>query len=135
MAKRVAVTVLAAAGAVLALVWSAPGGELVEHHGLKIDADSGAMTCLSCHDGRMGKGGTVCLTKCDFRSPHALLRQYPPLGKEDQFAPLASLPGKGIRLEDGRISCISCHDLTNPGKDHLVMSNNGSRLCLSCHVK
>jgi predicted CXXCH cytochrome family protein len=38
-------------------------------------------------------------------------------------------------LTDGQISCVSCHDLTNDEKHHLVIDNRESRLCLTCHIR
>jgi predicted CXXCH cytochrome family protein len=42
-----------------------------------------------------------------------------------------------VRLPDGRIECVSCHDPHNTaGIDKLlVMSNRRSALCLTCHIK
>ncbi len=42
-----------------------------------------------------------------------------------------------LLLEGGRMECVSCHDVhgryANPGL--LKMSNEGSRFCLTCHLK
>lgn len=109
--------------------------ELVEHHGQRVDpADAGA-GCIACHDGTVAKAVSSCTVKCDFRSPHAILKEYPPRGREAQFVPLQTLAGKGIRLVNGQVTCVSCHDLRNQASRHLVVPNDGSALCLSCHVK
>jgi predicted CXXCH cytochrome family protein len=39
-----------------------------------------------------------------------------------------------IWLFEGRVGCGSCHSPFAGGEALLVMSNVGSRLCLSCHV-
>ena len=55
--------------------------------------------------------------------------------KESFYAPVGSLQGKGIRLFNGKLSCVSCHDLKNSTKYNLVMDNSSSALCFSCHIK
>ncbi|MCL4537222.1 MAG: cytochrome c3 family protein, partial [Nitrospirae bacterium] len=39
-----------------------------------------------------------------------------------------------IRLFNGRLGCGSCHNMYSREKKHLVTSNKGSALCLSCHI-
>lgn len=134
MNRPVTLSVLMAGGALLAVVGIGAGENLVSHHGLMVAVDAAAGSCLACHDGRLARGRNVCLEKCSFSTAHSILKRYPPPGKERYYAPLESLASRGIQLEDGKVSCISCHDLSNPGKDHLVMENRQSRLCLSCHL-
>ena len=40
-----------------------------------------------------------------------------------------------VKLPDGRIQCISCHDPHNTGRHAgmLVKSDHRSNLCLTCH--
>lgn len=107
-----------------------------------------SLVCLGCHD------GTVATSTIG--SSHALLagvregfdvpedfvwRDHPigipyPAGRRD-YRPEGFALQKGIRLPQGRIECISCHDPHNITgiKGMLVMSNRRSALCLSCHVK
>jgi len=109
--------------------------EQIKHHELMVDADSPAKGCLACHDGATAKYVSTCKVRCDLTEGHSLLRRYPPKGKKDQFLPVSAIKAKGIKLEKRRVTCISCHDLRNPAPRHLVMSNNNSKLCLSCHVR
>ncbi len=54
------------------------------------------------------------------------------------FRPMAFVQAEGkIRLPQGRIECVSCHDPHNASgaAKMLVMSNRRSALCLSCHIK
>jgi predicted CXXCH cytochrome family protein len=108
-----------------------------------------SLVCLGCHD------GTVATSTIG--SSHALLagvregfdvpdgfawRDHPigvpyPSGRRG-YRPLAFVQANGkIRLPEGRIECISCHEPHNATglPDMLVMSNRRSALCLSCHVK
>lgn len=107
--------------------------EPIDHHGLAVQDDS-RVDCLGCHDGSLGKAVEVCSVGCGFKTSHTVLTEYPPRGRARDYAPVAALAAKGIRLVNGKITCISCHDLRKPGK-HLVMDNTGSRLCLACHVR
>ncbi len=106
-----------------------------------VDAVSGM--CLSCHDGSVGS-----LTKVgmgywrhseDFFQQDAGLH---PIGVDYRKAtsldrslrPISSLDPR-IKLVNGKVSCISCHDPYSTRPMMLVMSNRGSRLCLECHIK
>lgn len=109
--------------------------EEISHHGQAVNSRGPSEECLACHDGLLAKDVAYCTVDCSFNSNHSVSRPYPPRGKEDSYRPAGSLREMGIELVDGRVACISCHDLGNPGKNHLVMDNAGSRLCSACHVK
>ncbi len=106
--------------------------EAVDHHGLKVDNNSGHFECLSCHDGAFAHSVAFCTENCDGNFVHPVDRKYPPRGKEREYASIGELNGRGIKLLNNRVSCISCHDLKNNAKNHPVKVN---RLCLSCHLK
>lgn len=110
-------------------------GEPVEHHGAKVDADSTSESCISCHDGSVANAASFCRVTCDFSSSHSILKAYPPRGKASEYASAAEVQAKGIKLIQGKVACISCHDLRKPDPLHLVMTNAKSALCLSCHIK
>jgi len=109
--------------------------EQVEHHGLQVDAEASLQICISCHDGSISHNVSFCTAKCAFNTPHAVLKDYPPRGEKKKFAPTATVLSQGIRLASGQITCISCHNLKNPAKSHLVIDNESSKLCLICHIK
>jgi predicted CXXCH cytochrome family protein len=108
--------------------------ETVSHHTTTVEANGRAAVCISCHDGKTAKHVSFCAAKCDYAGSHAVMKDYPPAGRADKFAPATVLQAKGINLEDGKVTCISCHDLRKTGRYHLVMSNKQSRLCLACHA-
>jgi hypothetical protein len=121
---------------ILMAVWQLSArAELVEHHGQQVDAGIPGTECLACHDGTVANVVSSCTVKCDFGSSHPIFKEYPPRGKETEFAPLGKISEDGIRLENGQVTCVSCHNLKNPAAYHLVLPNNGSALCLICHVK
>ena len=125
---------MAALGALAVMAAGQVRAEMVTHHTLTVEANGRAEACISCHDGKAAKHVSFCATTCDYASSHAVLKDYPPAGKADKYASPAELQAKGIRLEEGKVTCISCHDLRKTDRYHLVMDNKQSRLCFSCHV-
>ena len=124
----------------LVIVWMmlSPGvlyAEAVQHHGLMVEADDTLTYCVSCHDGSVASNASFCTVQCSATTPHPVQKHYPPLGKEKLYAPTGLVQAKGIKLPEGKVTCISCHNLRNPGKNHLVIDNRGSRLCLTCHIR
>jgi len=109
--------------------------EQVDHHGMKVDSEASLQICVSCHDGSVSNAVPFCSAKCAFNTPHAVLKDYPPQTESRKYAPTAVILAKGIKLVNGQITCISCHNLKNPAKNHLVIENQKSSLCLICHIK
>jgi hypothetical protein len=95
---------------------------------------SGILTmqeCLKCHDGITGKLITVCLgNECLYLKEHSLMHQYPPPSKQNDYASVVEIESAGCILEAGKVTCLSCHDLTKP-PPHLIQE--GDKLCLICH--
>jgi len=109
--------------------------EQVMHHGFQVEVESKLRICMSCHDGSVSHGVRFCTAKCAYNTPHSVLKKYPLSGDEKRFAPAKTLRSSGIKLVKGMVTCVSCHNLKNPEKAHLVMDNKGSKLCLTCHIK
>lgn len=98
--------------------------------------DTISLECLSCHDGTYTKGGNV---RTSYHGGNTIGQSHP-LGADYTLASLqrASLVkrhilDKRIILVDGRLSCISCHNMLNPAPLHLAVDNSGSQLCMTCH--
>lgn len=105
-----------------------------------------SLLCLGCHDG---------ITASDvYSSPHATtvaaqinaarfgapgLRSHPVGVRQpdtaEKYYPPEAVEAAGLPLVDGRIQCTTCHDAHNThGYSHMLRnSNQGSRLCLTCH--
>jgi hypothetical protein len=82
--------------------------------------------CLGCHE--KARGDTICLGDyCLYGRS-----KYPPVGKEKAYASLSELEKADCILEEGRVSCLSCHDLTKP-PPHVI--REGHKLCLICHTR
>jgi predicted CXXCH cytochrome family protein len=107
-----------------------------------------SLLCLGCHDGTIATStmGTshalLAGIREGFRVPDGFVwRDHPigvlyPQGRLD-YHPQAFVEKQGIRLPEGRMECISCHDPHNTCDIDalLVMSNRRSALCLTCHIK
>lgn len=87
--------------------------------------------CLKCHDGSTGKMIALCLgNECLYLNNHSLMHPYPPARKANDYASRADIEQAGCILENGKVTCLSCHDLTRP-PPHLI--RDGDQLCLICH--
>ncbi len=101
-----------------------------------------SLQCLGCHDGIIGKVQDVAVGKSkgswqhiSIGLSHPIGVSYPPSGRESRgYRPTATLDPR-IRLFNGKLGCASCHDAYFESKHGLVMSNERSALCLSCHIK
>jgi predicted CXXCH cytochrome family protein len=54
--------------------------------------------------------------------------------EQSRLVSVASLDQR-IRLFDKAVGCGSCHSVYSKNAQLLVMSNDKSRLCLSCHIE
>lgn len=100
-------------------------------HHLKAGGILTARDCLHCHDGVTGKLITLCLgNECLYLKNHSILHPYPPSKKAGEYASREEVEAAGCILEEGRVTCQSCHDLTKP-PPHLI--KNGNDLCFICH--
>lgn len=136
-----------------------PGYTYTLYHSSTIQAvpgqpDGASILCLSCHDGTTALGNVLNRTT-DINFAAGITRI--PTGKTnmstdladdhpisfDYSAGLAAADGQmkdptailpPVSLRNGRLQCTSCHDphrnLTN---DFLLVSNQFSELCFSCH--
>ena len=93
----------------------------------EFDAISAA--CLSCHDGSIaydpghnGPGEHPIGT--DYRNARM---------SNPKLKPFQDVVGE-IKLFNRKVTCGTCHDFYSTSKNKLVKSNDGSKLCLSCHI-
>jgi len=107
-----------------------------------------SLICLGCHDGTVATSvisaahSMLAGLRQGFAMPDGFVWRDHPIGvpyKHDprEYYPQSFVEARGIRLPEGRVECISCHDphdaLGIPGL--LVRSNRRSALCLTCHIK
>ena len=115
-----------------------------------------ALACLSCHDGTVGldvivntpnnyTGGPAVGTRMppnllanlstDLRNDHPISITYDPTA-DPQFRSASSVHAAGLQLYGGKVQCGSCHNPhTAANRPFLRISNAGSSLCLTCHIK
>jgi predicted CXXCH cytochrome family protein len=131
------------------LLLCAPGSSKAASHP-PVPADASGVvassTCMECHDGVVARPARAR----DVRAPYpvalggsAIERERTtghPVGMEysrawvrrqTRLRPAAMLDS-AIRLEHGRVGCVSCHDLDSPSRARLVRPAGGD-LCLGCH--
>lgn len=129
---------LIAATVLLAFLLNLPkdgvSAERVAHYGQMVENNGGPNDCIVCHDGLIAPDAHYCTVECGFGASHSIFKEYPPRSKEGSYAPVESLQEKGMRLFNGKVSCVSCHDLRKSTKYHLIMDNSRSALCFSCHL-
>lgn len=101
-----------------------------------------SLLCLSCHDGSMAGDATnrtVTSLGKDLTNDHPISLEYDPL-MDGSLHSAADVIAAGLKLhgEGGRFSveCTTCHDPhDNSLGSFLRRSNEGSRLCFTCHNK
>ena len=104
--------------------------------------DGQTRQCLGCHDG-VSAGESLNRTPWerrhgfheDKRQNHPVGVRYPnrtPKNFSVPFRPASGLPAR-VRLPEGRVSCVSCHDLYAGDEHLLTVPNKGSELCFTCH--
>ena len=113
--------------AIPSLALSGPGGAI----------DALSLQCMGCHIGQTDAGGvrvgrTGIVTHNTGGANHPIGIPYPLFGGNSGFRPRDALP-KTIWLPDGKLSCVSCHEPYKKVHGQLVISNNGSALCMQCH--
>jgi predicted CXXCH cytochrome family protein len=111
-----------------------------------IELSGWSLLCLGCHDGVTAKDvyssnhaiavtgqlGNSRLGVTGIRS-HPVGVLYPRIAED--YNPPAAVEAAGMHLPDGRIQCTTCHDAHNTHRIRQMMriSNDRSRLCLTCH--
>lgn len=103
--------------------------------------DWASANCLSCHDGAMasdvsavsGIAGAGLFNMRSTGHPVGVSYQLSdPRGADGTLKSPAMMDDR-IRLFNNRVECGSCHSLYSAETKLLVISNDRSELCLSCH--
>jgi len=116
-----------------ALACSHTGAEEINHHGVMAETEGNAYDCVSCHDGQVATQIDISTNLGRYLCTHPINRDYPPAAKRADYLPVEEVTSAGIKLLNGQITCISCHNLKNPERPHLVMPLDSSNLCFLCH--
>ncbi|UFS71023.1 cytochrome c3 family protein [Geomonas sp. RF6] len=110
----------------------------------RIGVDPLSIDCLGCHDGSGASNITINLKNDPMKRVHKGLRDNSadhPIGMDyamyaaraEDYKPIFGR--SKMILVNGKVGCLTCHDPFNKEKGHLVMSDRGSALCLTCHNK
>ena len=134
MKRTLWVTGLAMVAILSPLFYSTPRAGEILHHEVMADSEGSVYDCLSCHDGTIGSPVTLSTMIGNFFGNHPVNRDYPPVGKSEFYVPEEMVAIAGIKLVNGQITCITCHNLKNQKKYHLIMSMDKSDLCFNCHI-
>ena len=105
--------------------------------------DRQSMECLSCHDGvsatethgGVAWSGFGAGSMGDRQSSHSVGAAYGRKGQSRRggaLRPANTLPPE-VRLPEGKVSCVSCHNLFERSKNHLSVPIEQSALCFTCH--
>ncbi len=101
--------------------------------------DNSSKVCLSCHDGIIAQDthmtpGLNNRGNTSIGLSHPVMINYADsyISKPYKYNSVHLLDPR-IRLFGDKVECLSCHDPNSSNDHHLVMSNNRSMLCLSCH--
>lgn len=95
-------------------------------------------TCALCHDGYPGHDGRNAYIGTDLSNDHPISLTYPTPAQDPQFVipPDAQKGFANIKLYLGKVECPSCHNVHDTAfSPFLRMSNSGSGLCYTCHIK
>lgn len=122
--------------------------------------NEGSKKCLGCHDGTValdsfgGTTGTHFMTTAngeafvgtDLSNDHPISFVYPTTTSSSyNWTSTSSISGTygtantsySLRLSNGYVECSTCHSAHNSANQAnlLKMPNDGSQLCLACHIK
>ena len=99
---------------------------------------AGHGTCNLCHDGSPGHDARGAYIGTDLRNDHPISMSYPTPAQDPKFVtPPDAQKGFGtIKLYQGYVECPSCHNVHDAAfNPFLRVSNSGSALCYTCHIK
>lgn len=102
--------------------------------------DQVSRDCISCHGGIVGSAATFKLgagiwshNYADHSHPIGINYEMSRMERKDAWLKPLSTLDKRFRFFDGKIGCGTCHDVYSKSKNSLVMGNQNSNLCRSCH--
>ena len=112
--------------------------ETVEHYGQPVNINADPIECLSCHDDIVAKMGDFQLfrnkAKPNPLGSHPINIAYPSEWSESKnFTSIADINAAGFRLLDGKVVCITCHDLRLRSNNFLPVTTDDSKICFTCH--
>ena len=116
------------------------------YEAMGVELSGWSLLCLGCHDGvtapdvyssqhAVSVSEQLANSGLGVRGArsHPVGVLYPRVA--ETYNPPAAVEAAGLLLPDGRIQCTTCHDAHNTHRirEMLRISNDRSRLCLTCH--
>ncbi len=106
------------------------------HTGPSAPGETIKRCATDCHKGGDPEGGfnwEKVWFQQDFTKQHPFSIQYDAT-RNASFQPAAAVEAAGLKLEDGRVQCNTCHDPhTQQNRKFLRIPNTAGSLCLACH--
>lgn len=102
----------------------------------RIDEES--LSCMGCHDGMTATDAgshQSAINKLGQDHPIGVIADEARRDREDWGLRPARSIDRRVRLFGRSVGCGSCHSVYSKRDNLLVMSNQGSALCLACHVQ
>lgn len=102
-----------------------------------------SMECLGCHDGTLAKAVNHRISDGDtqrvksietIKGSHPIGMDYNTFARSKEYVPSHTLAAD-IKLINGKVGCVSCHNLLGRNDKYLAVDNTRSGLCFSCHNK
>jgi predicted CXXCH cytochrome family protein len=96
-----------------------------------------SVRCRECHDGVIGEDDhrpvTLEAGRSGLDSGHPTDVLYARAELSSQTLTPVRLLNTALRLDNGTVGCISCHDAFSTLAAQLAIDNRGSALCTACH--
>lgn len=102
-----------------------------------------SMECFTCHDGNTAKDANTKIRSLGNRDSHGIQTitgshpigmSYVKFANNREYTHWQTLP-KNMVLMDGKVGCITCHDMLSKNRLYLPTDMGGSGLCFNCHIK
>lgn len=115
-----------------------------DSNGESVELDTFSFDCLTCHDGINAPGRDIryknlnqgrAMGMENVLGSHPIGMHYGSHAYANRELRSTAELDVNMVFVDGKVGCLSCHNPLNPKKRHLVMGNERSRLCYSCHTK
>ena len=95
--------------------------------------------CGKCHNGIIAHNIDAKVIGTDMRNDHPVSMRYAGLDWEDpDFRSPDNEEGdgfkNGVKLYDGNVECMTCHDVHDPSNE-MLLRQNAEVLCMTCHIK
>ncbi len=109
------------------------------------EIDPMSKNCISCHDGFFATSVSIKagIWQHSTFSPGQQMANHPigvdyeaarlKHGRKTDLKPI-TMVDRRIQFFDGKVGCGSCHNPFSRRHKNLVMNNQGSKLCLTCHI-